>query len=216
MKKINVLFLWLIILLAMLIIPMQSYASNKIIVTVGYAYGGETIVDKESSSSLIRFSSRSKMKAGTGLQSEFGYDAKLTENIGVRYLIGYKYNTVDFRESKHEFLTFPASMLVYYRKNRISFGGGLTYHMNPSYRGTVNESTPGSQDDPVDFDNALGFSALVDFSLSRDNNVMLEIRYTNIKYDSGQVALSTNGPRTQRRESSFDGSNLAIFGIVKF
>ena len=94
------------------LIPMQSYADNKALVTVGYAYGGATIAEKEESNSLIRFSASSKIRAGSGQQGEIGYEMQFTESIGMRYLLGYKYNNVEVSGTRHEMLTYPASMLL--------------------------------------------------------------------------------------------------------
>ena len=203
-----------ILCLLLLLLPFPSFAKHNFVATIGVAKGGEPIVEKNNSSSWIRVDGSDKLRAGTGLQAEFGYQFELTKNTGVSLLTGYKYNDVNFTDTWHKIRVNPTSFLFYHRIKRVSYGGGLTYHINPTYSGEVRLNNPNIQNDTAKFDNALGFSALFAIRLTRSDLLSLEFRYTHITYKGAGRPI--NSSSTDRSKSTFDASNLSLLSVFRF
>jgi hypothetical protein len=80
----------------------------------------------------------------------------------------------------------PIDLLVGKQTEKLNFGLGLTYHLNPS----LNDDFNGNK---YNADNALGFILEANFKVFKQAHIGL--RYTNIKY---------------KFTDEFDGSNTAI------
>jgi len=211
MKKLNILYLFLLV-----ITPVESMAKHNFMTTIGIAAGGAAIVEKDNSSSLIRIDGSKKLRAGTGLQAEIGYQFGISKNTALGLLMGYKYNDVNFTDTWQKMQVFPTSFLYYHKRRRISFGVGMTYHIKPTYTSGVKIAYPNSQNDTARFSNALGFSALFAIQLTRSNLTSLEFRYTNITYRGAARSANLSGGSTVRKKSTYDASNLSLLCVFRF
>jgi len=203
---------YLVILL--LLLPMHSFAKDRLIATIGGAIGGSTIVKDYRYSFYVGGYNERELNAGDGLQSEFGYENGITEKIAVRFLIGYKHNSEDLIDADHEFTSIPVSAFFLYTIRRVTFGAGLSYHLSPTYTRRGNYSS--LYDETATFDDALGLVTLLNIRLTRSDLFSLEIRYTDITYDGAPAPTINTGDATERSRTSYNASNVAISGIFKF
>ena len=213
----------LVILLA-LIMPIPSYAENYFIANIGYAFPlGQRIIenDPDDLENLQSIPSRIKsfiksddLYAGSGYQTEVGYQQEFSKHVGMRLVIGYKLNTISIDDVSYYITSVPASLLLYYTVDRISFGGGIAYDINPIYKAYSHKSE--SVDDTVKFDNAMGYSLLLNLRVTRSELFSVGVRYTNISYEGAFAAKNNVISPPQRSSSAYDASSLALFGIFKF
>ena len=117
-----------------------------------------------------------------------------TSDFETQFTIGWKFDKSSADNGDVSFDRFPIEMLEFYKLGRFRFGGGLTYHLNPSLDGDGVASAI-----EADFDDALGFVLQVDF-LFRQGSVGL--KYTDIEY------------QVEGSEVDVDGNSIGIvFGL---
>lgn len=100
------------------------------------------------------------------------------------------FDSADAENADATFKRFPLDMLVLSRADNISFGGGITYHLNPS----LNIDGPGF-DDSYDFDDALGIKVEANyiFPSNTSTNYSVGLEYTNIDYEYRNVSFDGSG-----------------------
>jgi len=198
----------------LLLIPMHSFAKDHLIATVGYSLGGSTVVEEYNYVLFRNNNSHYRLRAGDGLQSEFGYQVGFTDKVAVRFLIGYKQNTEELSDADHKITSVPASAFFLYTTRRVSFGGGISYHLSPTY--TRRGDFSGLYNETAKFDDALGLVALLNIRLTSSDLFSLELRYTDITYEGAPAPTINTGDSTERSKTSYDASNIAILGIFTF
>ncbi len=167
------------------------------IVSIGYDFGGDTLLDY----TIVKVNDRDvnrkgKITAGNGLTLAIGAYMPILEDVGVQATVGYKIDSRTFVSAYTSFERIPIDLMaVAHLGQHHSLSGGITYHLNPRF--TLESSTVNGVDT---FDNALGAIAEYTYTVqdSRDGGLKLGIRYTNIRY---QLTGSNQ---------SFDGSSVGL------
>lgn len=155
----------------------------------GLASGGETLAKFE-----FEDGSTEEIKAGSGLILGMSLQTPLAPNASFpldgKLSFSYMFDTVDAENGDASFKRFPLDMLLLSRKENISFGGGLTYHLNPS----LSIDAPGL-DQSFDFDDALGFKIEANyvFPSSSTTSYSLGLEYTEIDYEFRGVSFDGSG-----------------------
>ena len=98
--------------------------------------------------------------------------------------------TFEAANCESSFRLYPVDMLILSRLEKISFGGGLTYHLNPK----LSIVAPGLNDS-FSFDNALGFKIEANyiFPSKTEASYSLGLEYTNIDYDYEGTSFDGSG-----------------------
>lgn len=123
---------------------------------------------------------------------------RLNEHLETQLTIGWKFDSVDAENGDVTFSRFPLEALQFVKNGRWRFGGGLTYHLNPTLEG---DGVVGDLD--VEFDDALGVVAQVDFAAN--NHLLIGGRLTFIDYEIDDVDAE-----------SVDGNSFGIFAGARF
>lgn len=157
-------------------------------IMAGLAFGGDTLVDTTGSDldagGLLYF--------GGGIIHE-----PFNSNLMYQFSIGYKFDSVDFSgpSGDSSVRVVPVDAMAFYKVDRLRFGAGLTYYMNPKWELCFDFSGCAT----ANFDDAMG----VAFELRHQwTDIMFwGARYTNVEYEWGS--------------STADASNLRIhFGMM--
>ena len=202
------------LIILLIILPMQTFARDHLIATIGYGVGGSTVVEEDVFTFFVSSRDSRTMKAGDGIQTEFGYEIDVAEKMAVRLLIGHKFNSENLYDADHKITSTPTSALFLYTSRRVSFGGGLTYHINPRY--TARGKYSRSYDDTANFDSALGVNLVLNIRLTRSDLFSLDIRYTDISYEGAEPPKNSFNTPADRSKSSYDASNITLSGFFKF
>ena len=107
-------------------------------------------------------------------------DAK---NFELEVSLNYKFATIAAQNGDIDWKVVPLDALAFYRIPNWRFGGGLTYHMNPSLKGSG--VAGGLQ---ADYKDALGFVLQGDFMFGQ--KIKLGLRYTAVQYKAETIKTS--------------------------
>jgi len=206
-KRVN--YAHCMVLLFICIFPLNSYGQDNFIVAAGYGYGGDKLAQH------LNLPVTDSLRAGEGHQFKIGYHYDMTNNLGLRFLIGIK--SAKFKgvgngaTTNRSIKSYPASVLFLYNIQRVSFGAGLAYHIHPVYK--VNGFERAELTSTTKFDDAIGYSFLTSVRLSHNQLISLNFIYTKIKYDGATFPEIIGSPHAElsgRTISSMDASNLTI------
>ncbi len=150
----------------------------------GFDFGGETLV-----TAVFTNGDTDSIKANEGVF--FGAGVAVfndTKTISSELTISWKYTSITAENGDIEFTRFPVDALLFYNFPKVRMGAGVTYHLNPELDGS---GVAGGLS--VDFDNALGFLAQVDWRIAE--KVAVGARYTALDYDeaNGGGTVGSNG-----------------------
>jgi len=153
----------------------------------GIHLGGDTLAN-----TVDRNGNDFKIKAGDLITLGIGPHFDLTDNTHIRTLIGWKVDSVQALSDSSidssstdntKFSRFPLDVMYFYQTRNWNFGGGLTYHMNPSLSGDLINK--------VNYDNALGYALEVAFRLGEF--FYLGGKYTIINYKEKNSNAKVDG-----------------------
>jgi hypothetical protein len=150
----------------------------------GFDFGGETLV-----TAVFTNGETDSIKANEGVFFGAGVaifnDAK---TVSSELTISWKYTSISADNGDIEFTRFPVDALLFYNFPEVRVGAGATYHLNPELDGS---GVAGGLN--VDFDNALGFLAQIDWRIAE--KVSVGARYTALDYDeaSSGGTVGSNG-----------------------
>lgn len=169
------------LLLALVAAP--SYAVDvRPAFKAGIDVGGDTLISVPTSGSTL--GDTKKVRAGDGLFLGAGAsilnDAK---DVEVEVTLSYKFSGISAQNGDINWSVLPLDALVFYRMPNWRFGGGLTYHINPTLKGT---GVAGGLD--ADYKNALGIVLQGDYMFGE--KIKLGLRYTGVKYKASSIQLS--------------------------
>ncbi len=99
--------------------------------------------------------------------------------------VGYKFDAANATNGDVDWQRFPVEVLEFYTTPAWRFGGGLTYHLNPTLKGSGVASSVA-----VDFDNALGIILEVDYVMG---SAYIGGRITSIDYTTSNTGVSASG-----------------------
>ena len=166
------------------------------IIQFGYDFGGTTLATIEKYDNYNGYE-QSKIRAGQGLNLEIG--AAATDDrkeLELQFLIGYKFDSENAQNGSVTWDSIPFSAIGMMRKNRWKFGGGVTYHLNPTLSGTFKGYDENNNyfNDSVDdeYENALGAIVQVQYRIS--DNMATGVRGTFIEYKlKSDPSIVSNG-----------------------
>ncbi|NVK39439.1 MAG: hypothetical protein HWE18_16040 [Gammaproteobacteria bacterium] len=155
----------------------------------GIGFGGDTLAEF-----TFDDGSTEEIKAGNGIILGASFQNRLNhtgENpLFAKVAFSYMFDSVDATNGDAKFSRYPLDLLLLSKANNISFGGGLTYHLNP----TLSVNAPGFSGD-ADFDNALGFKveANLHFNKQQFVNSSIGLEYTSIDYEIDGYSFDGSG-----------------------
>lgn len=180
---------------SLLALPLLASANDSIEKDVkfglqfGLGVGGDSLAEFE-----FDDGSNEEIKAGSGLILGMSLQAPLTSAtqmpVDGKIAFNYMFDSVDAENGDASFRRYPLDMLILSRVEKISFGGGLTYHLNPK----LSIDVPGFNES-FSFDNALGFKIEANyiFPSKTTANYSLGLEYTSIDYDFEGTSIDGSG-----------------------
>jgi hypothetical protein len=171
-------------ILLSLILTITMADSIRPIIQLGFTSGGDELVTVEHD-----YSSNYTIDAGDGINMEVGMaiDNPLN-NFETQLLIGYKFDSDSASNGDITWSTIPISALAFIKTQGWKFGGGFTYHINPSLEGDFS----GGVRIRDDFDDALG--AIIQIEYEPIDAFAIGVRGTFIEYQlTNQPSQKANG-----------------------
>jgi len=171
-------------------VPVCSHAADvRPIIKAGVDFGGDTLVSvgvTGGGSSSRSISANDGVYVGGG--ASILMDSKVLE---VELSASYKFFTIHAQNGDIDWNVLPLDALVFYRMPNVRLGGGLTYHLGPTLKGSG--AANGLE---AKYDDALGFVLQADYVLK--NRFNFGLRYTNVNYKANSIrtnpALSATTP----------------------
>lgn len=144
----------------------------------GLHFGGDRMAEV-----IFTTGSSDEIKAGELISFSLGAAFDLSTAVQSRLTFGIKIDEISATNGYISFARYPLDLVFLYRVDRWGFGGGLTYHFNPSLDGSVIAA-----DFKADFENALGLLGEIDWYFSQGG--YLGLLYTVIDYKSVPTATT--------------------------
>ena len=143
------------------------------LLNAGFDFGGDTMVRAvfvDGSTETIKANEGVYLGGGAAILSDQrDWEFHLT--------LAYKFTMIDAANGDVEWTRFPLEALAFYRLQKVRFGGGLAYHLNPKLEGS---GVVGGLN--VKFKNAAGAVLQADWLVT--DALALGLRYTAIEYDA--------------------------------
>ncbi len=173
--------------LSMLLLALSSvsYAETRLALDMGLHFGGDELAEVFISDGYY-YQYEESIDAGELLSLSIGAEIDLTEIITLQATIGYKIDSVSGDNADVHFERFPLNVMVFSNNGPWRYGGGLTYHLDPSFETSGDLAQP-----DIAFDDAVGFVAEVDYFLTE--NFFIGGRVTIIDYDFVNSTVSADG-----------------------
>jgi len=163
-------------------VPVCSHAADvRPIIKAGFDFGGDTVV----SVGVTGGGSSSKsIKANDGVFVGGGASILMdSKELEVELSASYKFSTIAAQNGDIDWTVLPLDALVFYRLPNVRLGGGLTYHLGPTLRGSGAASGLDAK-----YDDALGFVLQGDYVLR--NRYNFGLRYTSVNYKANSIQTS--------------------------
>lgn len=153
------------------------------LLTGGLTYGGDKIAK-------ITYTNGDSVdiRAGGLLLIGGGGVYQFNNNWETQLSINYQFDRANARNGDATFDRYPIDLLGFYRIGAHRFGGGVSYHLNPTFDSDF-DLVNGKQ--KIEFDNAVG--AVIEYDYFFNNSIALGARYVNIKYKSSDISGSVDG-----------------------
>lgn len=180
---------------SLIVLPLLASANDstekdvKFGLQFGLGAGGDTLAEF-----AFDDGSNEEIKAGSGLILGMSLQAPLTSAtempVDGKIAFNYMFDTVDAENGDASFRRYPLDMLILSRVEKISFGGGLTYHLNPK----LSIDAPGFNES-YSFDSALGFKIEANYIFPSKTaaSYSLGLEYTSIDYDFEGTSFDGSG-----------------------
>lgn len=145
--------------------------ADGIALELGLHFGG----DELASATFVGGGTES-VKAGELLSASAGYAFDIDEDIMIRTLFGIKADLITAENGDITFIRLPLDIILFNKGENVSAGIGITYHLSPELElsGAVGNAT-------IEFDDALGFIAEIDYRLGERG--YLGLKFTSIDYE---------------------------------
>jgi hypothetical protein len=184
-----------IIFLLTTLSTLSSADAIRPLLQFGFSSGGNELVTVQHD-----YSSDYTIDAGDGFSIEAGMSIyNPIANFETQLLIGYKFDSDSADNGDITWSMIPISALAFITAQNWKFGGGLTYHINPSLEGDFNKKTRIRDD----FDDAIG--GIIQIQYQPIDMFAIGIRGTFIEYQL------TNNPSQKA-----NGNSLGIMATFKF
>ncbi|MBU1668737.1 hypothetical protein KKC13_09985 [bacterium] len=169
--------------------------SLKPMLQMGYDWGGTTLATVYHNSDYYYYDSEiNEIRAGEGLSFEAGASlSNPSSNMELQFLIGYKFDSDSASNGEVTWDLIPFTALAMFKAQRWKFGGGVTYHLNPTLSGGFSGYENGLYfNDNVNdhYENAVGGVAQIQYMAT--DSLAIGLKGTFIEYelknDSTQTA----------------------------
>jgi hypothetical protein len=174
----------------------------------GFEGGGDTLISVPVSGSNL--GDTKKIRAGEGLFLGAGAsilsDAK---DLEMEITLSYKFSGITAQNGDIKWSVLPLDALVFYRIPNWRFGGGLTYHINPTLKGS---GVAGGLD--ADYKNAIGVVLQGDYMFGE--RIKLGLRYLGVKYKASSISTNTSLQINDGPPASAKTSALGVVFTVSF
>lgn len=165
------------------VVAAPARADVSAMVKLGYDFGGDTLTTvpfTDGTTASIDTNEGLLLGGGVAIANvDYTWQTEITLN--------WKYQAITAANGDLTWTRWPLEALTFYQMPQFRFGGGLTYHLNPSLQGDGVVSNVN-----VDFDNALGFILQADYRL--DEAIAFGLRYTLIEYETDGRSYDATGP----------------------
>jgi hypothetical protein len=178
--------------------PFGSHAADvRPIVKAGYNFGGDIVVSVGVSGASG--SSTKSIKANDGIFVGGGASILTdSKDFEAELSASYKFSTIAAQNGDLDWTVLPLDALFFYRVPNFRFGGGLTYHLSPTLKGTGAASGLNAK-----YNDALGLVLQADYVLG--NRFNFGLRYTSVDYKAKGQPSSSLGvtPATNPKTNGF-------------
>ena len=171
--------------------PLQA---NKLFIQGGLHFGGDTLA----TANFVGGGSDS-IEAGGLISGSIGLITAMGESMELRSSIGIKMDGIFAENGELAFIRLPLEVMAFSTGETVRFGAGLSYHLGPELE--IDE--PGLASATVDFDDAMGFVAQLEYRLGERGHIGLKA--TVIDYE----VSGTGG-------GEVDGNSLGIIIGARF
>lgn len=167
----------------------------KPMLQMGYDWGGTTLATVYHDGNYYYDSEINEIRAGEGLSFEAGASlGNPSSNMELQFLVGYKFDSDSASNGDVTWDVIPFTALAMFKAQRWKFGGGVTYHLNPTLSGGFSGYDNSGQyyNDTVndEYDNAVGGVAQIQYMAT--NSFAIGLKGTFIEYelknDATQIA----------------------------
>lgn len=165
----------------------SSVFATNLVLEAGVHSGGDTLATVQ----FIDGDTQS-IKAGGLISFAVGAGFDINETFESQLTFGYKFDSADAENGDIEFTRMPINAIFLYKSAQWRFGGGLTYHLDPTLE--VSGAGAGFASN-TDYDDALGF--LLDARYFFSQRAYVGGRFTFIEYESQAGA-------------TFDGNSIGV------
>lgn len=155
----------------------QSQISRTNQLTIGYAVGGDTLIEREDQSTL---------DAGDGFFITVG-QLYTTQNprFNLQWDIGIKFESLPASNGSASIQRFPLTGLAFYSFDTLRLGAGPTLHLFPEFEVDI-----AGYNERNKFDPAIGLALQIDYTV---NQTFVGIRFENINYHGANVTPGLAG-----------------------
>ena len=172
------------------------------------AWAGRFVLGTEISSGgdeIARLTNGDSVKAGELLYFGAGYDFTLNQKdtLHLRAMLGYKTARLNADNGDVKFDRVPLDMVLIKSLDNFIVGAGLTYHLSPTYDGTINGNHT-----RIDFKDSLG--AVLQAGYTVGQQVEFGLRFTAIDYKSSQSFVLPDGSVDDKLNGNSVGIYLAL------
>ena len=161
----------------------NSLASDmKGLVKLSADFGGEKLI-------TVPFTdgSTADVEAGQGLLIGGGGEVNVLPNMLIKATAAFKYTSAGLANNGSVTWTrVPIDIIALYRLDKLKVGGGISYSLNNSLKGSGVASGVDS-----DFDNALGYTAILEYAISEKYSA--SVQYTLMEFKESVSGTTVDG-----------------------
>ena len=189
-KFVSVLFLLLL---------SRSALAASLFLEGGLHFGGDTIA------TLVFVGGETEtIKAGELLSASIGLIGDVSDDLEARASIGIKMDIVFAQNGDADFTRLPLEFMLFNKGESVSFGLGLSYHLGPKFSAS---GTFAGGNTYINFEDALGVVAEVDYMLGEERKGYLGIKATFIDYETENIGFGT---------ATISGNSVGVVIGVRF
>jgi len=159
--------------------PLQA---ARLFIQGGLHFGGDTLA----TASFVSGGSDS-IKAGELISGSIGLITDMGETMELRSSIGIKMDGIFAENGELAFTRLPLEVMAFSTGDTLRFGAGLSYHLSPELK--IDE--PSLPSATIDFDDALGFVAQLEYRLGERGHIGLKATF--IDYEVSGSGGEVNG-----------------------
>lgn len=174
------------------VLPLLVFTSTTIQASNLFMEGGLHFGGDELASVQFVGGPTESIDAGGLISGSIGLISDINDTVELRTSIGIKFDLITAENLDMNFTRFPLTAMLFSIGEKVSFGLGATYHLNPTL--DISGSL-GSTD--AEFDDAFGLVAEIDFKLGERGYIGLKATFIdyelNTAFGSSEVSGNSTG-----------------------